>query len=64
MEILEHDNEMEIEIRANTLKAIEFIYQELNQKIPRIVINDLIWIMGQNKDIVKKPYHKTYTNFY
>lgn len=54
----------EIEIRANTLVAINEIYLNLNKKIDRIEINDAIWLMGQNKKLMIKPYHRTYSEFY
>ncbi len=54
----------EIEIRANTLVVIDEIYKKLNKTIPRIEINDLIWLLGQNKTKMTKLYHRTFTNFY
>jgi hypothetical protein len=61
IEILK-DSEEEIEIRANTIWAVEFIKQELKKKIPKINsihINDHLWLLGQIKDPKDKPYHLT-----
>lgn len=54
----------EVEIRANTLAVIDSIYQKLNGKVPRMDINDSIWLLGQNKQKVKKLYHCTKTTHY
>lgn len=54
----------EIEIRANTLAVINEIYIKANKILPRIQINDFIWLMGQDKTKVTKLYHRTYTSFY
>ena len=54
----------EVEIRANTLAVIDSIYQKLGGKVPRMDINDSIWLLGQNKEKVKKLYHRTKTTHY
>ena len=61
---LEKDSEEEIEIRANTLKVIEYIYEKLDKKYSRMNINDFIWLLGQDKSKINKPYHRTLTNCY
>lgn len=54
----------EVEIRANTLKVIDYIYEKLNREYPRMDINDFIWLLGQNKSKMVKPYHRTLTSHY
>lgn len=54
----------EIEIRANTLKVINYIYERLDKKYSRMDINDFIWLLGQNKSQMTKPYHRTLTKHY
>lgn len=54
----------EVEIRANTLAVIDSIYQKLGGKVPRMDINDSVWLLGQNKEKVKKLYHRTKTTHY
>lgn len=54
----------EVEIRANTLKVIDYIYEKLNKEYPRIDINDFIWLLGQDKSKMIKPYHRTLTKHY
>lgn len=55
------NSKYEVEIRANTLRVIDYIYEKLNRKIPRIDINDFIWLLGQDKSIINKSYHRTKT---
>lgn len=54
----------EVEIRSNTLVVINEIYNKINKVLPRIEINDLIWLMGQDKSKMTKLYHRTYTKYY
>lgn len=61
---IESESEFEIEIRANTLVVINEIYNKLDGKIDRIEINDLIWLVGQDKSKMIKPYHRTYSRYY
>ena len=61
---LEPDSKEEIEIRANALKVIDYIYEKLAKKYTRIDINDYIWLLGQDKSKMTKPYHRTLTNKY
>lgn len=61
------DSDEEIEIRANTIWAVELIREELKKKIPRITsihINDHLWLLGQIKNQSEKPYHLTRTTSY
>ena len=66
MEIIRNSEE-EVEIRANTIWAVEFIKQELNKKYSKINsahINDHLWLLGQVKSSKDKPYHLTKTIAY
>ncbi len=54
----------EIEIRASDLEVINYIYEKLNRKIDRMDINDYIWLLGQDKSKMTKPYHRTLTKHY
>lgn len=63
-ELLLQNSSYEIEIRANTLKVIDYIYNKLDKKIARIDINDFIWLKGKKLDKNKKPYHLTKTTTY
>jgi hypothetical protein len=65
--MLESGSPEEIEIRANTIQAVELIRQELAQKgkaFRSFEIDWLLWNLGQNDEFRKKPYHKTLTIFY
>ena len=60
-------SEEEIEIRANTIWAIELITQKLKNKFPDICaakVDELIWLSGQNKSPDDKPYHRCRTVWY
>jgi hypothetical protein len=61
---LKEESLEEIEIRANTLKIINYIYEKLNHKYSRMDINDFIWLLGQDKSRMTKPYHRTLTRHY
>jgi hypothetical protein len=57
----------EIEIRANTIWAVEVIRQELERcgrKTRAFEIDWLLWNMGQEDTYRAKPYHRTVTIFY
>jgi len=57
----------EIEIRANTIWAIEFLKQEMakiGKFLPSFAINDHLWLIGQQKLSEDKPYHRTLTTAY
>ncbi|MDE1924686.1 MAG: queuosine salvage family protein [Patescibacteria group bacterium] len=62
-----HGSAEEVEIRANTIWAVEAIKNELAKsgKIASSVgINDHLWLMGQTKRPDDKPYHRTLTTAY
>lgn len=64
---LKHNSDEEIEIRANTIWAIEYIKQIVTQKHPKIMsseINDHLWLATQEKFPDDKPYHRTRTSAY
>ena len=66
VEILK-DSEEEIEIRANTIWAVELIEQKLKPRISHIDtmhINDRLWLLTQIKSPNDKPYHLTRTTAY
>lgn len=57
----------EIEIRANTIWAVEGIRQKIEQvgrSIKAFEIDWLLWNMGQKDTYRAKPYHRTRTIFY
>ncbi len=54
----------EIEIRANDLEVINYIYEKTDKKYTRMDINDFIWLLGQDKTKMTKPYHRTLTKHY
>ena len=54
----------EIEIRANDLEIINYIYEKTGKKYTRMDINDFIWLLGQDKSKMTKPYHRTLTKHY
>jgi hypothetical protein len=57
----------EIEIRANTIWAVEMIKEELKnlgREVSSAGINDHLWLMGQTKSPDDKPYHRTLTTAY
>jgi hypothetical protein len=57
----------EIEIRANTIWAVELIRQELERtgkQLRPFEIDWILWNKGQQEDFKDKPYHRTLTIFY
>lgn len=62
-EIVEN-SDYEVEIRANGLVVIDYIYEKLNSNICRMDINDYIWLLGQDKSKMTKNYHRTRTIHY
>ncbi len=62
-----HNSREEIEIRANTIWAVEFIKNIIKSKHPKInsfEINDYLWLATQKKFTNDKPYHRTRTIAY
>lgn len=70
LKILENKQEIpenssyEVEIRANMLVVIDYLWQKLNKNITRMEINNFIWSLGQDKNRDYKPYHLTRTKSY
>lgn len=65
--LLEPGSREEVEIRANTVWAVELIKQELMNlgiKIDSFEIDRLLWYLGQKEMFRKRPYHRTITIFY
>jgi hypothetical protein len=65
--LLEAGSPEEIEIRANTIWAVELILQELTQmgkKLRAFEIDWILWNLGQQKKFKAQPYHKTVTIYY
>lgn len=64
---LEHDSEMEIEIRANMIYAIELIKNELHNigiDLNSVQIDNSLWLLSKNKEYKDKPHHLTKTIYY
>lgn len=64
---LTHGSEEEVEIRANTIWAVEYIRRELQPRMPNISsteINDHIWLYTQTKYPNDLPYHLSLTTAY
>lgn len=67
MELIPGGSEEEVEIRANTIQAVELIGKRLlerNIHVEPIYINDHLWLLGQNKSPDDLPYHRTRTTYY
>ena len=65
--LLEPGDGKEVEIRANTIWAVELIRQELEgmgKSLRAFEIDWLLWNLGQGSVCRTKPYHKTLTIFY
>lgn len=57
----------EVEIRANTIWAVELIRQELlarEKNLKAMEIDWILWNLGQQEDYRKHPYHRILTVFY
>lgn len=64
--LIEHNSGMEIEIRANTLYALELIKDALKEKniyLNSVEIDNIIWNMRTDKEH-SMPVHKTITIYY
>lgn len=65
--LLESGGPEEVEIRANTIWAVELIRQELDRMgkgLRAFEIDQILWHLGQEAVFKKKPYHRTSTIFY
>ncbi len=63
IEILENSI-YEVEIRVGMIIAVDLIKKKLKNKVDSIVINDIIWTLGQDKSRKFMPYHLTRTTKY
>ena len=64
---IQHDSEMEVEIRANMLYAIELIKEKLHQNgidMNSVQIDNALWLLSKNKAFKDKPHHLTRTIYY
>ena len=64
---LEAGSPEEVEIRANTIWAVELIRQELERTgkgLRAFEIDWILWNLGQQGQFKAKPYHRTMTVFY
>jgi hypothetical protein len=64
---LEAGRQEEVEIRANTIWAVELIRQELKRRgkgLRAFEIDRVLWTLGQDDRFRKRPYHRTVTIFY
>ena len=62
-----HDEEKEIEIRANMIYSVELIKQKLKQnniELNSIQIDNALWLLSKNKEYKDKPHHLTKTIYY
>src|SRR3989338_7432664 len=62
-----HNSLEEVEIRANTIWAVEFIKEEVKKRSPQILsfeVNDHLWLATQEKFDGDKPNHRTRTTAY
>ena len=62
-----HDDEKEIEIRANMIYSVELIKQKLKQnniELNSIQIDNALWLLSKNKEYKDKPHHLTKTIYY
>lgn len=64
---LEAGSPEEVEIRANTIWAVELIRQELERMgkgLRAFEVDWILWNLGQHTEFRVKPYHRTLTIFY
>jgi hypothetical protein len=64
---LEPGSPDEVEIRSNTIWAVDLIWEELKQRgkdFRAFEIDWLLWTLGQSDEFRAKPYHRTATIFY
>lgn len=62
--LLDEGSKMEVEIRACNIIVIDYISKKIGNSITKMDINDYIWLLGQDKTKITKPYHRTLTNHY
>lgn len=65
--LLDPGSSEEVEIRANTIWAVENIRHALKEAGKKVIASDIdwmLWSLGQKDHYRKKPYHRTRTIFY
>jgi len=65
--LLDPGSPEEVEIRANTIYAVDLIQQEFNRMgkaLKAFEIDWILWNMGQGTEFKAKPYHRTLTIYY
>jgi hypothetical protein len=65
--LIEAGSPEEVEIRANTLWAVELIRREMvesGEQVMAFEIDWILWNLGQEPPFRKKPYHRTATTYY
>jgi len=64
---IEKDSPYEVEIRANTVWAVEKLRAALISRCPdidAITVDNIIWLLGQDKSKLNKPYHHVRSTAY
>ncbi len=64
---LPHGSDEEVEIRANTIWAVEYMKEEIQRQSPDVTsmeIDGYLWQASQEKPVDEKPYHRTRTTAY
>ncbi|MFH1481752.1 MAG: queuosine salvage family protein [Pseudomonadota bacterium] len=67
MQLIEAGSSEEVEIRANTIRAVQLMKEEMEKMgrdLKAYEIDWILWNMGQHPDFKVKPYHRTLTIFY
>ena len=60
--LINHNSKEEIEIRASTIWAIEYLKESLDKKIPSFYLDWYLW--NKSQKLKMKPHHLTKTIFY
>jgi len=66
-ELLQARSPEEVELRANTVWAVELLRRELKQMgkdLMALELDWLLWELAQGEELGKKPHHRTVTIFY
>ncbi|MBU0976005.1 MAG: queuosine salvage family protein [Patescibacteria group bacterium] len=66
-QLMKANSEEEVEIRAATIWAVEYIRRGLTSSFPNVTasyIDGMLWNLAQRLDRDKLPYHRTYTVAY
>jgi len=66
-EIIEAGSPEEVELRANTVWAVELLRRELGwrgEDLTSVELDWFLWGLGQREEFKKRPHHRTVTIFY